>query len=32
MRFTITALGSKGGRTVGKVVGDIVRYLEPRSA
>jgi conjugative relaxase-like TrwC/TraI family protein len=32
MRFTITALGSKGGRTVGKVVGDIVRYLEPRTA
>lgn len=32
MRFTITALGSKGGRTVGKVVGDIVRYLEPRSS
>jgi conjugative relaxase-like TrwC/TraI family protein len=30
MRFTITALGSAGGRTVGKVVGDIVRYLEPR--
>lgn len=32
MRFAITALGSSGGRTVGKVVGDIVRYLEPRSA
>ena len=32
MRFTITALGSKGGRTVGKVVGDVVRYLEPRTA
>lgn len=32
MRFTITALGSAGGRTVGKVVGDIVRYLEPRDS
>jgi conjugative relaxase-like TrwC/TraI family protein len=32
MRFTITALGSKGGRTVGRVVGDIVRYLEPRTS
>ena len=32
MRFTITALGSAGGRTVGKVVGDIVRYLEPRGS
>lgn len=30
MRFTITALGSAGGRTVGQVVDDIVRYLEPR--
>lgn len=30
MRFTITRLGSAGGRTVGKVVADIVRYLEPR--
>lgn len=32
MRFTITPLGSAGGRTVGQVVDDIVRYLEPRSA
>ncbi|MDP9419917.1 MAG: relaxase domain-containing protein, partial [Actinomycetota bacterium] len=32
MRFTITALGATGGRTVGQVVSDIVRYLEPRSA
>jgi len=31
MRFAITALGSAGGRTVGQVVDDIVRYLEPRS-
>ena len=31
MRFTITALGSAGGRSVGQVVGDIVRYLEPRT-
>jgi len=31
MRFAITALGSAGGRTVGQVVGDIVRYLEPRA-
>ncbi|MGI8810535.1 MAG: MobF family relaxase, partial [Acidimicrobiales bacterium] len=30
MRFTVTPLGSAGGRTVGQVVGDIVRYLEPR--
>ena len=30
MRFTITPLGSTGGRTVGQVVDDIVRYLEPR--
>jgi conjugative relaxase-like TrwC/TraI family protein len=30
VRFTVTALGSAGGRTVGQVVGDIVRYLEPR--
>ncbi len=30
MRFAITALGSSGGRTVGRVVSDIVRYLEPR--
>ena len=30
MRFTITALGSAGGRTVGQVVDAIVRYLEPR--
>ncbi len=30
MRFTITPLGSAGGRTVGQVVDDIVRYLEPR--
>jgi conjugative relaxase-like TrwC/TraI family protein len=27
VRFTITALGSAGGRTVDQVVGDIVRYL-----
>lgn len=27
MRFTITPLGSVGGRTVDQVVGDIVRYL-----
>ncbi|HAS13129.1 MAG TPA: hypothetical protein DCS55_21855 [Acidimicrobiaceae bacterium] len=32
MRFTITPLGSTGGRTVGQVVDDIVRYLEPRAA
>lgn len=32
MRFRVTPLGSAGGRTVGKVVGDIVRYLEPRKA
>lgn len=32
MRFTVTPLGSAGGRTVGQVVGDIVRYLEPRTA
>lgn len=32
MRFTITPLGSAGGRTVGQVVDDIVRYLEPRAA
>lgn len=31
MRFTITPLGSTGGRTVGQVVDDIVRYLEPRA-
>jgi len=31
MRFAITALGSAGGRSVGQVVGDIVRYLEPRT-
>ncbi len=31
MRFAITALGSAGGRTVGQVVSDIVRYLEPRT-
>lgn len=30
MRFTITPLGSAGGRTIGQVVDDIVRYLEPR--
>ncbi|HET7489618.1 MAG TPA: MobF family relaxase [Acidimicrobiales bacterium] len=30
MRFTVTALGSAGGRTVGQVVADLVRYLEPR--
>ena len=30
MRFTITPLGSAGSRTVGQVVDDIVRYLEPR--
>ena len=30
MRFTVTPLGSAGGRTVGQVVDDIVRYLEPR--
>jgi conjugative relaxase-like TrwC/TraI family protein len=30
VRFTITALGSAGGRTVGQVVDDIVAYLEPR--
>jgi conjugative relaxase-like TrwC/TraI family protein len=30
VRFTITPLGSAGGRTVGQVVDDIVRYLEPR--
>lgn len=30
MRFAITALGSAGGRTLGQVVSDIVRYLEPR--
>lgn len=29
MRFTITPLGSAGGRTVDQVVGDIVRYLNP---
>ena len=28
MRFSITALGSAGGRSVGQVVDDIVRYLE----
>ncbi len=28
MRFTITPLGSVGGRTVGQVVDDIVRYLD----
>ncbi len=28
MRFTITPLGSAGGRSVGQVVDDIVRYLE----
>lgn len=32
VRFTITPLGSAGGRTVGQVVDDIVRYLEPRVA
>ena len=32
MRFTITPLGSRGGRTIGAVVADIVRYLEPRRA
>jgi hypothetical protein len=32
VRFTITALGAAGGRTVGQVVSDIVRYLEPRPA
>jgi len=32
VRFTITPLGSAGGRTVGQVVDDIVRYLEPRAA
>ena len=32
MRFTVTPLGSAGGRTVGQVVDDIVRYLEPRTA
>lgn len=33
MRFSITALGSSGGRTVDQVVGDIVRYLNrPRPA
>lgn len=31
MRFTITPLGSTGGRTVGQVVDDIVRYLQPRA-
>ena len=31
MRFTVTPLGSAGGRTVGQVVGDIVRYLAPRT-
>lgn len=31
MRFTVTPLGSAGGRTVGQVVNDIVRYLEPRT-
>ena len=30
MRFTITPLGSVGGRTVDQVVGDIVRYLNRR--
>jgi conjugative relaxase-like TrwC/TraI family protein len=29
MRFTITPLGSARGRTVGQVVDDIVRYLDP---
>ena len=28
VRFTITPLGSAGGRTVGQVVDDIVRYLD----
>ena len=28
MRFTITPLGSAGGRSVGQVVDDIVRYLD----
>ncbi len=33
MRFTITPLGSAGGRSVGAVVHDIVRYLDrPRPA
>jgi conjugative relaxase-like TrwC/TraI family protein len=32
VRFTVTALGSAGGRTVGQVVTDLVRYLEPRPA
>jgi conjugative relaxase-like TrwC/TraI family protein len=33
VRFTITPLGSVGGRTVDQVVGDIVRYLNcPRPA
>ena len=30
MRFTITPLGSAGGRSVGQVVTDIVRYLDRR--
>ena len=29
MRFTVTALGSGGGRSVERVVEDIVRYLDP---
>jgi len=28
VRFTITPLGSAGGRSVGQVVDDIVRYLD----
>ena len=30
MRFTVTALGATGGRTVAAVVADIVRYLKER--
>jgi conjugative relaxase-like TrwC/TraI family protein len=30
VRFAVTALGAKGGRTVGSVVADIVRYLKER--
>lgn len=30
MRFTVTALGASGGRTVTAVVADIVRYLKER--
>jgi conjugative relaxase-like TrwC/TraI family protein len=32
MRYSITALGSGGGRTVGQAVDAVVRYLEPRAS